>query len=123
MFKSAFISENVIKKAVTSILLVGVVFFAFASMGGGGNKSKNKSVKVDVTPIRTTTGFTLKAGPTYSGSMIMGQQRIGSFISYTSVITYQKGNTTYILPHKYKLQTNSFQPSSLRTFNLRIPIH
>ncbi|HTL09661.1 MAG TPA: hypothetical protein VL307_15420, partial [Chitinophagaceae bacterium] len=95
------------------------------SMGGGGNKSKDKAVKPEFTPIRTTNGFTLKAGPTYKGSMVFGQEKSKSAVSYNSIVTYQKGNTTYILPVKYKLQTSaaSQSGSSLQLFNLRIKMH
>ena len=112
------------KKTLTSLLLIGVGAFAIASMGGGGSK-KDKAVKPEFTPIRTTNGFTLKAGPAYHGSVIFGQEKINNLVSYNSIVTYQKGNTTYILPVKYKLQTSasSQSGSSLQMFNLRIKIH
>ncbi|MFT3936050.1 MAG: hypothetical protein QM726_20635 [Chitinophagaceae bacterium] len=112
------------KKTLFSLTLVGIGAFAIASMGGGGNK-KEKTAKPEFTPIRTTNGFTLKAGPSYSGSMLFGQQKSNNVISYNSIVTYQKGNTTYILPVKYKLQTSaaSQSGSSLQMFNLKIKIH
>jgi hypothetical protein len=124
MLRTPFISLASTKKAFTSFILIGLAVFALASMGGGGNKTKNKSIKADLTPIRTTNGFTLKAGPNYHGSMIFGQEKTKDVISFNSVITYQRGNTTYILPYKYKLQTSSFQSrSSLQMFNLKLKIH
>ena len=114
------------KKTFTSFILVGFAAMALASMGGGKNKSKNNSsVRPDITPIRTTNGFTLKAGPNYRGSMILGQDKNNAIISFNSIVTYQKGNTTYILPYKYKLQTSSYQSakSNLQMFNLRLKIH
>ena len=117
------IATSFAKKTITSLFLTGLAVFAIASMGGGGNKSKNKTVKVDVTPIRTTNGFTLRSGVNYHGSMIFGQERSNSLISYNSVVTYQKGNTTYILPYRYRLQTNVLPKSSLQTFNLKLKIH
>jgi hypothetical protein len=94
-------------------------------MGGGGNKSKDKAVKPEFTPIRTTNGFTLKAGPVYRGSMLFTQQKTNNLVSLNSIVTYQKGNTIYILPYRYRLQTSSAaQPgSSLQMFNLKIKIH
>jgi len=92
-------------------------------MGGGGNKSKDKAVKPEFTPIRTANGFTLKAGPVYHGSMIFNQQKNNSLVSLNSIVTYQKGNTIYILPCRYKLQTAPAQGSSLQLFNLKIKIH
>ena len=125
MLNNTAIFTTTAKKALTSLLLIGVGVWALASMGGGGNKSKDKAVKPEFTPIRTTNGFTLKAGPVYHGSIIFGQEKSKNLVSYNSVVTYQKGNTTYILPCKYKLQTSAIsQPgSSLQMFNLRIKIH
>jgi len=125
MLKNTAILTTTAKKALTSLLLIGVGVWALASMGGGGNKSKDKAVKPEFTPIRTTNGFTLKAGPVYHGSIIFGQEKTKNLVSYSSIVTYQKGNTTYILPCKYKLQTSSISQSgsSLQMFNLRIKMH
>ena len=116
--------NSTVKKAMASFLLVGFGVLAIASMGGGGSK-KDKAVKPEFTPIRTTNGFTLKAGPAYHGSVIFGQEKTSNLVSYNSLVTYQKGNTTYILPCKYKLQTStaSQSGSSLQLFNLRLKIH
>ena len=114
------------KKALISFVLIGFGALALASMGGGGDKSKKKSVKPEFVPIRTTNGFTLKAGPSYHGSIIFGQEKNKNLVSYNSIVTYQKGNTTYILPCKYKLQTTTpvtQTGSSLRLFNLKIKMH
>jgi len=113
------------KKLTFSFILLGFAVLAFASMGGGGSKSKDKTVKPAFTPIRTTNGFTLKAGPSYHGSMIFSQEKVNNLVSFNSIVTYQKGNTTYILPCRYKVQTNSVpqQGSSLQLFNLKIKIH
>jgi len=112
------------KKIITSLVLVIVAVLAFASMGGGGSKAKDKTVKPEFTPIRTTNGFTLKAGPMYHGSFLLAQERNKNLVSLNSIVTYQKGNTTYIIPCKYKLQTSvSPSSSSLQLLNLRLKIH
>ncbi|MEO5592850.1 MAG: hypothetical protein ABIR15_11845 [Chitinophagaceae bacterium] len=125
MLKKPSMTMSAAKKALTSFILVGFGALALASMGGGGNKTKDKSVRPEFTPIRTTNGFTLKAGPSYHGSIIFGQEKNKNLVSYNSIVTYQKGNTTYILPCKYKLQTSaaSQSGSSLQMFNLKIKIH
>ncbi len=125
MFRPRSILSRFPKRAFSSFVLVSFAFFAFASMGGGGNKAKSKTVKgADFTPIRTTNGFTLKAGPAYHGSMMFSQQRVNNVISFNSLVTYQKGNTTYILPYRYKMQANAFDSkSSLQLFRLKLNIH
>ncbi len=125
MFRPHSILSRFPKRAFTSFLLISIAFLATASMGGGGNKSKSKPVKgAEFTPIRTVNGFTLKAGPAYHGSIMFGQQKANNVITFNSVVTYQKGNTTYILPYKYKMQTNAFDAkSSLQLFRLKLNIH
>lgn len=125
MFVSLNIHVSAAKKMFTSILLVGMGIFALASMGGGGNKAKDKTVKPEFTPIKTTNGFTLKAGPVYRGSLSFGQQKSANLVSFNTIATYQKGNTIYILPVKYRLQTSpaTQSASSLQLLNLKIKIH
>lgn len=110
---------------LTSIVLVSMGIFALASMGGGGSKTKEKTVKTEFTPIKTVNGFTLKAGPVYRGSISFGQQKSTNLVAFNSVATYQKGNTIYILPCKYKLQTNTVPTpaSSLQLLNLKLKLH
>jgi hypothetical protein len=124
MLTPAPIFTSFTKKVLASILLVGAGVFALASMGGGGSKEKGKTVKPEFTPIRTTNGFTLKAGPVYHGSFIIGQEKNKNYISLHSIVTYQKGNTTYIIPSRYKVQSSAPQTgSSLQMFNLKIKMH
>lgn len=124
MFKSLTTYSPAAKKMFTSILLVSMGVFAIASMGGGGSKSKDKTVKPEFTPIRTTNGFTLKSGPVYRGSLNFVQQKSAGLSAVSSIATYQKGNTIYIIPCKYKLQPSTAQQnSSLQLLNLKIKIH
>jgi hypothetical protein len=114
---------RLIKKTMFSMLMLAVVGLSFASIGGGGNKAKKNNIKGDFTPIRTTNGFTLKAGPVYNGSMSFGQQRTANVLSFNSLITYQKGNATYILPYRYKLPNIPQEHNSLQMLNLHLPMH
>lgn len=114
--------KNMLRKiSAASILLVGVVAFAIASSGGGGNK-KSASVKTDFKPVSLKTGFSLKAGPHYAGSMITSQKKGNNLVMYNTVVTYQKGNTIYILPYKYTMntRTNLGFRSNLQVIDLKI---
>ena len=112
-----------------SALLTAVVGLTFASKGGGGEKKKDNSIplKTNFTPIRTTTGFTLKSGPTYTGSYLMGQEKTNDYISFHTLVTYQKGNSIYIMPYKYKLPNSAVylhnSGSNLQLLDLRIKMH
>jgi hypothetical protein len=88
-----------LKKTVICFAMIGVVVLAVASSGGGSKKKT--SLKSGFTPVRTTQGLTLKAGPHYMGSRTFSTQK-NHTILYNTLVTYQKGNTIYILPYKYK---------------------
>ncbi len=112
------------KGTLMSVLLVGAVIFAFGSKGGGGDKKKNNTLKTDFTPIRTIGGFTLKSGPAYTGSFLLSRERDNrGVISINTLVTYQKGNTIFILPYRYKLDFSSSPKSNLQLLDLKIKMH
>lgn len=112
--------NHMFKKTIISCAMIGAVALALAS-SGGGDKKKSEPRKSDFTPIRTTNGFTLKAGPSYSGSRIFSTERNKHYITYNTVVTYQKGNTVIILPHQARVSTNNTAyRTNLRLLDLRI---
>jgi hypothetical protein len=117
------------RKTLISALLIAVVGLAFASKGGGGEKKKDNSIplKTNFTPIRTTNGFTLKSGPSYTGSSLLRQEKTEGYISFHTLVTYQKGNSIYILPYNFKMNTSSVylhnSGSNLQLLDLRIKMH
>jgi len=100
--------NHMLKKTIISSTLVGVVALAIASSGGGIKKRSETSMRPEFEPIRTTKGFTLRAGATYMGSHILNVSRTSNIITYNTLITYQKGNTVYILPHQAKIITTPY---------------
>jgi hypothetical protein len=116
------------RKIAISTMMLAVVGLAFASKGGGGDNKKaaNLHLKTTFVPIRTTSGFTLKAGPSYAGSMLMNTEKTREYISFNTLVTYQKGNSFYILPYSYKINTSVYlknSGSNLRLLDLRIDMH
>jgi hypothetical protein len=123
MLKSYKISFLHFRVAAIITMLVGITVLTFASIGGGRNKSKNNFVKEEFKPIRTSQGFTLKSGAQYRGSLIVSEVKTSTHITYTSLVTFQKGNTTYILPNKHKLSiAPSSNHSNLQMLNLKFRI-
>ncbi len=85
------------KKAAVLLLITATAFAAFASLGDGKSKGKKASLlnnKTTVTPGK----FSLKSGYQYRGSQVINQQKTENFVTLNSIVTYQKGNLTYILP-------------------------
>jgi hypothetical protein len=108
--------------------MVAIVGLAVASKGGGGDKGKtNTPLKTNFVPIRTTAGFTLKAGPTFMGSTITSTEKTPEYVSFQTLITYQHGNSTFIMPRTLKVNSSVFMHnnsgSSLNLLDLRINMH
>jgi hypothetical protein len=118
--------KRIIRTGFFCALLFIAVALAFASKGGG-DKKKNITFKNDFVPIRTTNGFTLKSGVSYSGSRFLSAEKNNKAFSYNTIVTYQKGNTIYILPYRYKVNIGPFNASPAKSnfqmLNLKINMH
>ncbi|MFL5746624.1 MAG: hypothetical protein ACJ751_18250 [Niastella sp.] len=95
-----------LKKTIISCAMIGTFALALASSGGGDKKKAESLRKPDFTPIRTTNGFTLKAGPAYTGSHTFYSVRNNNVITCNTVVTYQQGNKVFILPYKSSSRVN-----------------
>ena len=111
------------KSLIIGVAMIGTVVLALASSGGGGNKKKSlASTKQGFAPLRSSTILTLKAGPNYTGSHIYSSQR-DNVLSYNTLVTYQKGNTIFVLPYKYKLNTSrTSAKNNLNILDLKVNI-
>lgn len=81
----------------------GVMLTGFADRGVG-KKSKPK-VALNIAPTygSSSVSFNLKSGLQYKGSLLNKVNTSGSSITYNNLVTFQKGNTIYILPYKQKI--------------------
>ena len=101
------------RKLFVVILLAVSAITAFATLGDG--KVKTSKAKKSLLSSRdvTVSNFSLKSGYTFRGSQVINTQA-ERYINLNTVVTYQKGNTTYILPLKKKvlLDKVTFNPNS-----------
>ena len=110
-------------RVVILIALFSTTLATFASIGGEKSKSRKGSLSSVFSPIRTSSGFTLKSGFNYRGTMILKEVKTNEAVSYNSLIRYQKGNATYILPNRYKVAlTQDASKSNLQMVNLKIKL-
>lgn len=93
-------------KKITKMLLVMALLFGTAvstlADRGIGRKSKNR-VELNIsTPstLRSSLFFNLRSGLKYTGSLLSKPQVTGSSFFSNTLITYQKGNSVYIIPYK-----------------------
>jgi len=73
-------------------------------------------------PIGPSGNLTLRSNPVYAGSQVFSSKSEKSFTLYNSVITYQKGNTTYVVPSRVKINSSSSLSfkSNLNVVDLKI---
>jgi len=114
--------NQMLRRTIISCAMVGTVALALASSGGGGKKGNQSNVplKPEFTPIRTTNGFTLKAGPLYTGSQLARSQNSVSYITYNSLVTYEQGNKIFILPSSVKIKSQPQFRSNLNVLDLKV---
>ena len=76
---------------------------SFADRGIG--KKKNKIVLNIKTPssFQSSLNFNLKNGLKYTGSLINNSSLTTNNNFFSYLLTYQKGNSVYILPYKQKM--------------------
>jgi len=88
------------RKTATLFIMVAFTIGAFATLGDG-KRNKNQSLfstqKVNIKPGY----FSLKSDNQYRGSIVIDQS--SRFIFLNESVTFQKGNTTYIVPLKKKV--------------------
>jgi hypothetical protein len=116
-------SKKLVLPAALSLLLVVVFAIAFASKGG--DKRKNTMAKQEFAPINISSTFTLKNGVSYMGSSFLNHQKTKNDISVNTMISYQSGNTIYIMPYKYKVSIAPMSNSktNLQLLDFKISVH
>ena len=85
-------------------LIVGNMMYSFADRGLR-KKSKNKVILNISTnnSFKNSLSFNLKNGLKYKGDLYITNQTENNSILATTLSTYQKGNTIYLIPNKQKI--------------------
>ena len=91
---------------ITKILLLlvvcnGILLSVYADRGVGKKNAKKISFDIKPSTLKSKINFSLKSGLTYKGSLI--NTASSTFGSTNTLVTYKKGNVTYIIPYKQKL--------------------
>jgi len=87
------------KKVVVVLALFSMAHYVFAvdgTMDGGKKSSKAFST------LKSDLSFSLKSGYTYRGNKNFGTKRTLNTIQSNTVITYQRGNATWVMPYRNK---------------------
>jgi hypothetical protein len=103
-----------LQRKIATLVLVSASLAAFATLGDGGKKEVPKNLLSVRVPATNYKNFTLRSGYHYRGNTVLGTEAESRYFVLDRVITYQKGNQTYILPMKKKvlLDKVTFTPRS-----------
>jgi hypothetical protein len=111
-------SIKVLRRKLATAICVTASLAAFATLGDGGKRTTagNPNLLSYKTPS-SIHSFSLKSGYNYRGNNLLNSTAPRS-VMLNTVVTYQKGNTTYILPLKKKVLLNKVKitptPKSFR---------
>jgi hypothetical protein len=90
--------KRLIKRKLVTAVLVTASLAAFATFGDdGGRKARSANSEF------RTTSFSLRTPYNYKSNNLFSNSRPQKFIMLNTVVTYQKGNATYVLPLKRKV--------------------
>jgi hypothetical protein len=89
------------KMLLIILMLSGIGFSASADKGIGKKNKAKVSLNINAeNSLRNSISLNFKAGLKYTGSLLASQELSGTSYFSNTLLTYQKGNTVYIIPHK-----------------------
>lgn len=108
--KRTSFKNNLIRLKLAAVCCVIASVAAFASLGDGG---KRKADRGPVVVYNYSKSFSLRSGFIYKSDNMLVAPETPKFIMLNTVVTYQQGNTTFIMPLKKKvlLDKINFTPS------------
>ena len=95
---------KIARRTTAIFLLAASAISAFAILGDKGKTPKtNRSFLSNQNFTVNSANFSLKSNYNFRGSQIINPATTTEFINLNTVLTYQKGNTTYMVPLKKKI--------------------
>jgi hypothetical protein len=99
---------RIVSRKFAVILLLVISAGAYATLGDGKAKSGIPGSSLLSNKITLRPGsFSLRSGYTYRGNQVITNKGEIRYIQLNTVVTLQKGSTTYIVPLKKKVILNN----------------
>ena len=96
--------KRINKKIAAIFLLMVMTNLVFADRGFGKRSKGKYLLNISTTgTFRSSLGMNLRTGLSYKGSLLSSRKVEGNYMTSTNLMTYQKGNTTYIVPVKHRI--------------------
>ena len=90
--------------------LNGIVLTTMADKGVGKTKKRPGVSATRASDYNKTLSFNLKSGLKYKGTLLNSVESSKYAVSYNTLVTFQKGNTIYIVPYKQKVVVPEMKP-------------
>ena len=98
---------SIVKKSFFIPALIAVSGYVFAVSGTTTGDDRSNKMKV-YSNLKTAIPFSLRYGHNYTGSKTFNFTKTDQYMVMNSVITYQRGNVVYVVPHQNKIKLPSF---------------
>ena|SRR5215213_9204518 len=89
--------KYLLKRKIATAVLIAASLAAFATLGDDGRKGKSMTGNLN------SKNFSLRSTYNFRANHLLTPSKPTRFIMLNTVVTYQKGNATYILPLKKKV--------------------
>ncbi len=100
-------------KMIIALLLVSATHIAMGAFTGTSEKKSSNLYSLknfNRNFYRNTSGFSLRLGFEYKGTRLLNQKKeLNGDITMTSMMRFEKGNTTYIYPYTHKVIVPKFK--------------
>lgn len=93
------ITKRFLKRKFTTVLFISASIAAFATLGDDRGKKAKNAYSSELLPY-SAKNFSLRSNYNYKSNNLFNQPEKKNFILLNPVVTYQKGNSTYVLPLK-----------------------
>lgn len=91
-------TKSLLIKKIATFLLVTASLAAFATLGDGGKRGKQKKESPVVLPY-SSKNFSLRSNYNYRSNQIFSVPK-KDFITLNPMVTYEKGNAAFVMPLK-----------------------
>jgi len=94
---------RIVRRVAVVLLLAASAVSAFAILGDKGKTPKTQSTLSNRNFVVPRGSFSLRSNYNFRGSHVINPVRSAQYIDLNTAFTYQKGNTTYVVPLKKKI--------------------
>src|SRR5690349_5912864 len=93
--------KHLLKRKIATAVLIALSLASSATLGDGGKKEHSGTTTRPLTLSSKT--FSIRTGYNYKANSFFTREESSKFIMLNTVVTYQKGNATYVMPLKKKV--------------------